>query len=86
MSRAVPPQEVIATLEQVQLEEEEEITCGQVRSHMLAMLRTVTEENLSQPDEGLDASGELLASMNNGVRSVTWEQVKVVGRGVEVVE
>ena len=81
MSRGVPPGEVLATLGQVQLEGEEEMTCREVRSHMLAMLRTVTEENLSHPDEGLDASGELLASMNNGVRSVTWEQVKVVVAG-----
>ena len=44
---------------------------------MLARLRMVIREDLSQPDCDLDASGELLASMNNSIKSVTWEQVKL---------
>ena len=54
---------------------------------MLAMLRVVTNEELSQPDSEVDASGELLASMNNAVRSVTWEQVKhSVAKDTEMLE
>ena len=67
--------------------EEEGIPCSEVRSHMLAMLRVVTNEELSQPDCEVDASGELLASMNNAVRSVTWEQVEhTVAKDAEMVE
>ena len=44
---------------------------------MLAMLRVVTREDLSQPDSDVDVSGEMLASMNSAVKSVTWEQVKL---------
>ena len=57
--------------------EGDEITCSDVRSHMLAMLRVVTSKDLSQPDSDVDVSGEMLASMNSVVKSVTWEQVKV---------
>ena len=67
--------------------EEAEIPCSKVRSHMLAMLRVVTNKELSQPDSEVDASGELLASMNNAVRSVTWEQVKhSVAKDTEMLE
>ena len=47
----------------------------------------MTNEELSQPDCEVDASGELLASMNSAVRSVTWEQVKhSVAKDTEMVE
>ena len=57
--------------------EGDEIPCSDIRSHMLAMLRMVTSEDLSQPDSDMDVSGEMLASMNSAVKSVTWEQVKL---------
>ena len=41
--------------------EGDEIPCVDIRSHMLAMLRVVTNEDLSQPDSDVDVSGELLA-------------------------
>ena len=41
--------------------EEAEIPCSEVRSHMLAMLRVVTNEQFFQSDCEVDASGELLA-------------------------
>merc|ERR1711888_268532 len=44
---------------------------------MLSMLRVVSIKDLSQPDSDLDASGEMLASMNSAVKSVTWEQVQL---------
>ena len=72
MSRGVPANAVECN----QLEGEE-ITCSEVRSHMLAMLRVVLSEDLSQPDSDLDVSGEMLASMNSAVKSVTWQQVKL---------
>ena len=72
MSRGLPD----TAVECNQLEGEE-VTCSEVRSHMLAMLRVVSSEDLSQPDSDLDASGEMLASMNSAVKSVTWEQVKL---------
>ena len=51
------------------------------------MLHVVTNEELSQPDCEVDASGELLASMNNAVRSVMWEQVKhSVAKDTDMVE
>ena len=54
---------------------------------MLAMLRVVTREELSQPYYEFDASGELLASINSAVRSVTWEQVKLsVAKDTDMVE
>ena len=56
--------------------EEAGIPCSEVTSHMLAMLRVVTNEEPSQPDSEVDASGELLASMNNAIRSLTWKHVK----------
>ena len=57
---------------------EEEVSCGEVRSHMLAMLRTVLGSDVTTPDYEMDVSGELLASMALGVKSVTWERVKQV--------
>ena len=65
----------------------DEITCSDVRSHMLAMLRVVTNEDLSQPDSDVDVSGEMLASMNSAVKSVTWEQVKLtVAKDTDMLE
>ena len=67
--------------------EGEGIPCGDIRSHMLAMLRVVTNEELSQPDSEVDLSGELLASINRAVKSVTWEQVKrSVAKDAEMLE
>ena len=76
MSKGVPDTDQVAAVECDQLEGEE-VTCSEVRSHMLAMLRVVSSKDLSQPDSDLDASGEMLASMNSAVKSVTWEQVKL---------
>ena len=70
MSRGVPGRVVVAALGSLSAEEEE-IPCSEVRSHMLARLRMVIIEDLSQPDCELDASGKLLASMNNSIKSVT---------------
>ena len=67
--------------------EGDEIPCVDIRSHMLAMLRVVTNEDLSQPDSDVDVSGELLASMNSAMKSVTWEQVKLtVAKDTEMLE
>ena len=82
MSRGVPANAVECN----QLEGEE-VTCSDVRSHMLAMLHVVSSEDLSQPDSDLDVSGEMLASMNSAVKSVTWEQVNLsVAKDKEMLE
>ena len=49
----------------------EEVACSEVRSHMLAMLRTVLDSDIAKPDYEMDVSGELLASMDLGVKSIT---------------
>ena len=67
--------------------EGDEIPCVDIRSHMLAMLRVVRNEDLSQPDSDVGVPGELLASMNSAVKSVTWEQVKLtVAKDTEMLE
>ena len=38
---------------------------------MLAMLRTVLDSDITKPDYEMDVSGELLASMDLGVKSIT---------------
>ena len=45
---------------------------------MLAMLRTILDSDATRPDGEMDMSGELLASMDLGVKSVTWERDKQV--------
>ena len=45
---------------------------------MHAMLRTVLDNDITKPDCEMDVSGELIASMDLGIKSVTWERVKQV--------
>ena len=55
---------------------EEEMTCKEARLNMLAALRTVVERKYSAPDPELDVSDVVIASMELGIRSVSWEVVK----------
>ena len=54
---------------------------------MLAMLRTILDSDATRPDGEMDMSGELLASMDLGVKSVTWERDKqVAAKDTTVIE
>merc|ERR1711954_71549 len=53
-----------------------DVSCKEVRTHMLGLLRSVSDGGISAPDPEVDMSGELLASMDMGIKSVTWDGVK----------
>ena len=55
---------------------EEEITCKEARLNILASLRTVLDKKYIAPDPELDVSDVVIASMELGIRSVSWEMVK----------
>ena len=55
---------------------EEEITCKEARLNILASLRTVLDKKHTAPDPELDVSDAVIASMELGIRSVSWEMVK----------
>ena len=55
---------------------EEEITWKEARLNMLASLRAVLDEKYTAPDPELDVSDAVIASMELGIRSVSWEMVK----------
>ena len=54
----------------------QEVSCKEVRSHMLGLLRSVSDGYMVTPDPEVDMSGEVLASMDMVVKSVTWDGVK----------
>ena len=56
---------------------EEVMSCKEARVAMLATLREIMDQAFTAPDPELDASGEILASMEMGIRSITWDMVKV---------
>ena len=48
----------------------------EARVAKLATLREIMDQAFTAPDPELDASGEILASMEMGIRSITWDMVK----------
>ena len=50
--------------------------CKEVRGAMMAAIRTTLSNEATMPDPGFDVGGEMVASMEQGVRSITWEMVK----------
>ena len=53
-----------------------EETCKEVRGMVLAIIRETADRSLTRPDPELDCEEYLLASLESGVRSITWERVK----------
>ena len=66
-----------------QLEDQgEETTIGKENTwNMLAVLRTVIAKEHSTPDPALDVSDKVLALVELGIRSVTWERITRVTNG-----
>ena len=58
----------------LQEEEEQLMNCKEARIHMMYALR-VNSTN-SKPDPDLDVSDAVLASMELGIQSITWDMVK----------
>jgi hypothetical protein len=52
------------------------MTTKDAREGILASLRTVMGSNWTLPDPELDVSGCMLASMELGIKSVSWDMVK----------
>ena len=57
-------------------QEVEVTTCKEARLNMLAALRTGIDNKYSAPDPELDVSDAVLASMELGIWSVSWEMLK----------
>ena len=51
-------------------------TCKEVRGMVLANIRETADYSLTTPDLRLDCEEHLLASLEFGIRSITWEMVK----------
>jgi hypothetical protein len=56
--------------------QEGDITTKDTREGILAAIRTVMGANLTLPDPELDVSGYMFASMELGIKSVSWDMVK----------
>jgi hypothetical protein len=56
--------------------QEEDMTTKDAREGILAAIKTVMGANLTLPDPELDVSGCMLASMELGIKSVSWDMVK----------
>ena len=57
-------------------QETEGMYCKEARGAMMAAIRTTLSSEVTMPDPGLDISGEMVAPMEQRIRSVTWEMVK----------
>ena len=51
---------------------EDAVSCKETRGNMFAILRLSMDPSLTAPDPEWDTSGEMLAAMETGVRSITW--------------
>ena len=76
LSRAKMPAELSRMEEQSCIPSWGETTCKVARLNVLAAIRASTSKNIMGPDPELDVSDDLVASMELGVRSVTWDIVK----------
>jgi hypothetical protein len=61
---------------EVEGDEQDEQSCKEARHGILSAMRGVMSREHTTPDPSMDVSGELLASMELGVKSITWEMVK----------
>ena len=57
-------------------DEENTMTCKDARQGVMASIRSVMGRNHTLPDPEMDVSGFMLASMQIGVKSVSWEMVQ----------
>ena len=62
----------------LQEEEEHGMTQKEAKIHMMSALRLAAEPKYTKPDPDFDVSNAVLASMELGVRSITWDMVKKV--------
>ena len=52
------------------------MTQKETKIHMMSALRLAAEPKHKKPDLDIDVSNAVLASMELGVRSITWDMVK----------
>ena len=76
LSRTKMPAELSSMEEQECILDWGEMTCKEARLNLLAAIRTSTSSDVTRPHLELDVSDDLLASMELGVRSITWDMVK----------